>query len=491
MPGRNMKRAMVTLSIVFLLVTAALAFNSVGYAAYAVQEAVISAVDRQLPTPEQIDASAEANRRVARKSLPAVVHIILYRLRRELESEPRRQSTRQGSGVIIKADEGIILTISRLVGDADEIEVRLHDGRKFNAELIGADKHTGVAVIKIDADNLFQLPIGDSDLLTVGQPVMTIGNPFGYEGSVSKGIVSDLDNEGFIQTDAVMNPGNGGGPLVNMSAEIVGICAAIRTTTGSFNGIGLAIPSSRFERVLPSLMRGEKVVRGYLGVMMSSVSDAPDIAGLPHAFQELGWSESYGVHVSEVLADSPADESGIREEDILVNFNGVPITSTTKLTDEIAYTSPGDRVVFDIWRDKHTVRVQVVVGRLPQGFSTSTTRSRLEPRDEKNTVGGPVLVEAKLPELGIEVRVLNKRLVQTYELQDVTTRGVVVTGVDAQEVEGTEQIKRGDVIVAVNGNSVRNVRDLKKWLAAARNEGAVDLRLRNRKGTRHVSLQLR
>jgi len=122
---------------------------------------------------------------------------------------------------------------------------------------------------------------------------------------------------------------------------------------------------------------------------------------------------------------------------------------------------------------------------LPNGHCT------LEPRDEKNTVGGSVPVEAKLPELGIEVRVLNKRLVQTYELQDVTTHGVVVTGVDAQEVEGTEQIKRGDVIVAVNGNNVRNVRDLKKWLAAARNEGVVDLRLRNRKGTRHVSLQLR
>ena len=491
MPGRNVKRAMVTLSIVFLLVTAAVEPNFVGDTAYAVENAVLSAVDYQLPTPAEVDERARVNRLVARKALPAVVHIICHQLRRELEKQPRRQTISRGSGVIIKADEGIILTVSGLVGDADEIEVRLHDGRKFNAELISTDKHTGVATIKIDAKNLFQLPIGDSDLLKVGDPVMTIGNPFGYEGSVSKGIVSDLDNEGFIQTDAVMNPGNGGGPLVNMSAEIVGICAAIRTTTGSFNGIGLAIPSSHFERVLPSLMRGEKVVRGYLGVMMSSVSDAPDRAGLSDAFQKLGWSKSYGVHVSNVLADSPADESGIREDDILVNFNGVPITSTTKLIDEIAYTSPGDGVVFDIWRDQHAVRVQVVVGRQPQGFSTSTTRSRLAPRDEKNTVGGPVLVEAKLPELGIEVRVLNKRLVQTYELQDVTTHGVVVTGVHAQEVEGTEQVKRGDVIVAVNGNIVRNVRDLRKWLAAARNAGAVDLRLRNRKGTRHVSLQLR
>ncbi len=505
MPRIELKSALTAFAVTLLLAIVALQINAVGQAAYIAERVILSAVDRQLPTPAEVDELARVNRLVARKALPAVVHIITKsqpqwdslteeekkevreRGSRRLEERLKRPAQAQGSGVIIDAGKGIILTNNHVVDDADEIEVRLHDGRRFDATVIGTDPLTDLAVIQIPADNLFDLAIGDSDALQVGDPVMTIGNPFGYEGSVSKGIVSALDRaqvnllvyEGFIQTDAVINPGNSGGPLVNMRAEVVGINSAIESTTGSFNGIGLAIPSVRVQEILPMLMQGEQIVRGFLGVNMKDVQDSMKSAA------ELEWDKTYGVIVSEIVNGSPVDEAGIRPRDILVNADGEPIPSMTELKEMIAHTRPGETVVLDIWRSGKLLSTQVVVGRRPQTLAARENRTRRPREDDSGDDEG----NDALASMGLDVQVLNVDLAREYHLQSVASEGVVVTKVARHSAASSNDVKPGDLIVAVNGTIVRSLDQFNALLKNLANEDSIDLRLRNRKGSRHVQLE--
>ena len=505
MPRIELKSALTAFAVTLLLAIVALQFNAVGQAAYIAERVILSAVDRQLPTPAEVDELARVNRLVARKALPAVVHIITKsqpqwdslteeekkdvreRGSRRLEERLKRPAQAQGSGVIIDAHDGIILTNNHVVDGADDIEVRLHDGRRFDATVIGTDPPTDLAVIQIPAENLFELAIGDSNALQVGDPVMTIGNPFGYEGSVSKGIVSALDRaqvnlieyEGFIQTDAVINPGNSGGPLVNMRAEVVGINTAIESTTGSFNGIGLAIPSARVQEVLPMLMRGEQIVRGFLGVEMRDVQNATQSA------EQLGWDKTFGVIVSKVVIRSPVDEAGIQTEDILVNLDGVAIPNMTELKERIAYAKPGDRIVLDIWRSSQLVSVEVVVGRRPQNLAARQSRSERRQEENPGDDGG----NDTLTSMGLDVQVLDEDLARQYHLQSVASEGVVVTKVARHSAASSNDVKPGDLIVAVNGTIVRSLDQFNALLKNLANEDSIDFRLRNRKGSRHVQLE--
>ena len=407
--------------------------------------------------------------------------------RRNQERRNRRPVRAQGSGVIIDAENGYILTNNHVVDNADEIEIRLHDGRRFDATVIGTDPPTDLAVIQIPAENLFDLAIGDSDALQVGDPVMTIGNPFGLTGSVSKGIVSALDRsavnlivyEGFIQTDAVINPGNSGGPLVNMRAEVVGINTAIESTTGSFNGIGLAIPSARVQEVLPMLMQGEQIVRGFLGVNMRDVQDSEESA------EKLGWHDTHGVIVTEVVEGSPVDEVGIQKDDILVNADGRLIPNLTELKEMIAHTRPGEKVVLDIWRSGKLYSTQVVVGRRPHIFATRENRTgRTSEEDSASDDGDDALAF-----LGLDVQVLDVDLARKYRLQSVASKGVVVISVARRSAASSNDVKPGDLIVAVNGIVVRSLDQRNALVKYLGDEHSIDLRLRNRKGSRHVQLE--
>ncbi|MCG3138251.1 MAG: Periplasmic serine endoprotease DegP [Phycisphaerae bacterium] len=497
-----------TLILVGCAALVAWQFNLAGRLAFAIEQAVLQAVDDQLPTSDQLAELAKVNRLVVRRALPTVVHIMTTSAAtanphgemdmENLPEEWRRYFERQfqnpqgprmglGSGVIIDAEQGYILTNNHVAGDAEKIEVRLPDGRRYDGKLIGNDPPTDIAVIQIPADNLVALPLGDSDQLEVGDPVMTIGNPSGLDGTVSQGIVSALnrsqlgiiDYEGFIQTDAVIIPGNSGGPMVNMRAEIVGINTAMQTNSGGFSGIGFAVPSSRIKKILPTLLKGEKVVRGYLGVEIASAKDRPEDA------KKVDWDKLYGVVVSRVISGSPAEEAGIKANDVLTNLNGEPMQTSSQLIDIVAYTPPGATIVFDVWRDKKMVSLQLVVGRQPENFSTRPGLYRPEYKDAPN----PEAEVTHIDTLGLRLETLSPQLVREYHLEQVTDQGAVVTGVEAGSTAEQLGVKPGEVLVAINGNPVQTAEQAKAELEKSDPAKGLDLRLRSAQGSRHLRLQ--
>ena len=300
-----------------------------------------------------------------------------------LEQETLTLPSGFGSGFIIDADEGYIVTNDHVIAGADTIRVHLSDGRRLEAHVLGRDPRSDVALIQIDASNLHELPVGDSGLIEVGDDVLAVGNPFGLDGSFSRGIISakgrssidihGVEYKGFLQTDAVINPGNSGGPLVNMRGEVIGMNTAIATESGHYDGVGFAIPAKRILQLVPSLVRGEPVLRGYLGVSIISVVDAHDAA------HELGWEEYYGVIIREVLAAGPAESGGMASGDVVLEIDGHKMRNTADLIDLIGETPPGETVDLLVWRDgaKQTIRVEV--GQQPEGF---TTRPRILPTPE-------------------------------------------------------------------------------------------------------------
>lgn len=280
-----------------------------------------------------------------------------------------------GSGVIIDAERGFILTNNHVIDGSDKVRVQLYDGRRLDAEVVGADPRSDLAVVCIDATGLHELELGDSDALRVGDAVYTVGNPFGLGGTFSKGVISALDRssmihlnveyQNFIQTDALINPGNSGGPLVNTHGQVVGINTAIATDTGQFVGVGFAIPAKRAKRIVPALIAGQEVVRGFLGVQIRNVIGSATPA------EELQWPHGYGVLVTDVLADSPAQEGGLLPDDIISTIEGHRLQNPSDLTDLIAMQSPGSTVTLDVWREGRSQKLAIKVGRQPRGFTTS------------------------------------------------------------------------------------------------------------------------
>jgi len=276
--------------------------------------------------------------------------------------EPPRGRQSLGSGVIASAD-GYIVTNGHVVADADEIVVRLSDHSEYPAKVVGIDARTDVALLKIQAQNLPALPFGDSDKLEVGEPVMAIGNPFGLEQTVTTGIVSAKERfigsgpyDDFIQTDASVNPGNSGGPLVDTRGTLVGINTAIFSQTGGSVGIGFAIPVNLAKDVLRQLKDRGEVVRGFLGVSVGPVT--------PEARTAAKLESSRGALVAETVAGSPAAGAGIKPGDIIVAFQGEPIQNPHDLTRRVAGTPPGTKVALRVLRNGRETPVEATLGRL-------------------------------------------------------------------------------------------------------------------------------
>jgi serine protease Do len=275
-----------------------------------------------------------------------------------------RKQSGLGSGVIVDKD-GYILTNNHVIKGADEIKVKLSDKREFKGKVIGADPKTDLAVIKIDSNHLPVIKLGDSGKLKVGETVIAIGNPFGLNQTVTSGIVSATgranvgiaDYEDFIQTDAAINPGNSGGALVNVKGELVGINTAIFSTSGGYQGIGFAIPSSMAKAVMENLIKKGKVVRGWLGVSIQPVT--PEIA------KQFALKGEKGALVGDVVENGPAEKAGIQRGDVIIEYDGHEINDPSSLRNSVATTPPGKKSAVNVIRDGKVQTIDVVIAELP------------------------------------------------------------------------------------------------------------------------------
>ena len=349
-----------------------------------------------------------------------------------------------GSGVIVSED-GYILTNNHVVEDAEKLTVQLIDEREVEAEIVGLDPRTDLAVIKVDLNELSVLPFGDSDKLRVGEWVMAVGNPLGRNHTVTAGIVSakgrnrvlpvDGSYENFIQTDAAINPGNSGGALVDLEGNLMGINTAIATRTGGYQGIGFAVPANMARDIMTRLVEDGRVTRGYLGVMINNLDEV--------VAESMGLENSNGVLIEGITDDGPARDSNLQREDVVVALNGKEVEDTDDLRNRIADMAPGTVVELDVMRDGEPVTVAIELGELPDGDPTRTA-SREEPRER-----------SPASNLGIDVMDITREWSRIYE----SGSGVVVAQVRSGSVAEDRGLQRGDLIREVNGEAVSSVQE--------------------------------
>jgi len=365
------------------------------------------------------------------------------------DEQPKREFRQRGlgSGVIVSAD-GQILTNNHVVENADTIIVRTFNGHKYTARVVGTDPKTDIAVLKIDADGLEFLSIGDSDALQVGEMVLAVGSPMSQNlaYTVTQGIVSAkgrsnvglADYEDFIQTDAAINPGNSGGPLVNLDGELVGINTAIASRTGGFMGIGFAVPSNMAVRIMNSLVSDGRVVRGWLGVMIQDINEE-----LAEAFN---LESMDGVLVSDITADSPALRAGFETGDIIIQMDGKPIRNMAQLRNQVAGTAPGTSVKFAVLRDGKKQDLTVLLAELPSNQPITSRGSNYEDL------------------LGFSVSTPTSEMADQYGL-DRTAKGVVVTAVDPTGAAYRAGLRNGDMIQAIDRQNIENMDQFTKAVA--------------------------
>ena len=347
-----------------------------------------------------------------------------------------------GSGVIVTKD-GYILTNNHVVDEADEVKVVLQDGREFTGKVVGKDPKTDVAVLKIDAKDLPYLEMADSDKIEVGDIVLAIGNPFGIGQTVTMGMVSamgratlGLDYEDFIQTDAAINPGNSGGALVDTEGRLVGINTAILSRSGGNQGIGFAIPTSLARDVMDNLIRDGHVTRGYMGVMIQDVT--------PAISRQFDLKDRKGALVGDVVPKGPADKSGLKSGDIILEFAGKPVRDSRNLKLQVARVKPGESVPVKVLRDGSTKSLNVKVDELPGP-------EKLAKRDAQNGDENEALK-------GVAVSDLNSQIRRQFNVPN-EVRGAVVTDVEDGSAAAEAGLKPGDVILEINRKSVQGAED--------------------------------
>ena len=376
------------------------------------------------------------------------------------EGSPRRRAPRQpqgqgrlvpsgvGSGVIVSS-EGYILTNNHVVDEADKVEVELNDNRKFTAKVIGADPPSDVAVIKINAAGLPTLPFGDSDRVEIGDLVLAVGNPLGIGQTVTMGIISAKGRqslgrdegsfEDFLQTDAAINQGNSGGALVNLRGELIGIPSQILSRTGGNIGIGFAIPTKMARNVMDQLVRGGKVRRGKLGIVIQDID--PDIA------KQFGYSGANGAFVQDVEKGDPADQAGVKPGDIITEYQGQRVTDSSQLKNLASQTAPGTTVRFKVWRGGSERDLTAKLVERDDLGKDSGKRSKSEPAGSSPGALSGVSVENITPEWAKKLNL------------EPSTRGVVVVDVDPDSNAAAAGLRPGHVIESVAKQPVTNVNE--------------------------------
>jgi len=396
------------------------------------------------------------------------------------QREWKQTITGLGSGVIIDGKEGYILTNNHVVADADKLRVTLADKRTFTAEVKGTDPNTDIAIIvlvdKDKGDKLPQARLGRSENVRVGDWVLAIGSPYGLPQTVTAGIVSAKGRasvipdssmiQDFIQTDAAINRGNSGGPLVNLDGDVVGINTAIFSSSGGYDGIGFAIPIDMVNEILNELIEKGKVTRGLIGVMIGDVASVSD-----ELAESLDIDVDYGAFVSGVIEDSPADEAGIQAGDVVLEFDGERIETSKELQRRAAATAPGTEVRVVVLRDGRKKNLSVTLGEM----TDESAREPTAPFGETD--------------LGMSVRELTPELARRFEI-DEDTEGVVVTRVESGSPAARAGLNPGAVILEVNREPVKTVAEFNKATEKSRDDKSVLLLVQQEGMTRLVAIRL-
>lgn len=359
------------------------------------------------------------------------------------EGEFKAQSLDSGVVVRVDGEYGYILTNNHVVADMDELKVKLSDKREFDAEIVGTDEQTDLAVIKIKGENLVPAKMGDSDEMKQGQWAIAIGNPFGLTHTVSVGVVSAIGRSGvgianyenFIQTDAAINPGNSGGPLVNIKGDVIGINTAIFTRSGGYQGIGFAIPVNMAKAVLRDLIDKGKVTRGWLGVAIQNMDES--------LAEQFGVAVTDGVLISDVQDGSPAKEAGFERGDILIGYDNKAMSDVNQLRNTVAQTEVGTEVKVKVLRKGKEKVLTVKIGEQPSDLFASA--------------GSPIGKD-----LGMTVQDLTEELANSFGYEG--ENGVVVSGVEPGSPAAQSDVKEGDLIKEVNRVKINGVKEFREAL---------------------------
>ncbi|MGD0091938.1 MAG: DegQ family serine endoprotease [Planctomycetota bacterium] len=349
--------------------------------------------------------------------------------------DQRFEQRGMGSGLIVSAD-GYVLTNNHVVSDADNIEVKLSGGKNYPAKVVGTDRKTDLAVLKIDAKDLIPAQLGNSDNIQIGEWVLAIGNPFNLDHTVTQGIVSAkgrsnvgiTDYEDFLQTDAAINPGNSGGPLVNLHGEVIGINTAIASQTGSFAGVGFAIPINRAKAVKDSLISKGHVERGWLGVLIQNLDE--DMA------KSFGYEGTKGALVGNVNKGSPAEKAGMKDGDIVTKYGGKPVENVMQLREYVASTNPNSKVEIEVFRDG---KRQMLAAQVTEQEAQAVAAGGSEPTDK----------------LGLTLQNLTPESAQKLGLAD--QKGVYISEVEPGSLAAHAGLHPGDVVTGLNGVPVNDL----------------------------------
>ena len=360
-----------------------------------------------------------------------------------MPNEPREKRG-LGSGVIVNADEGLIITNAHVIEDADEIIVTLKDKRQLEAEIVGTDKKTDIALIKVSAKKLAELQIAKASEVRVGDYVIAVGNPFGLSHSVTSGIVSALgrDNgsgdgyQDFIQTDASINPGNSGGALVNSKGELIGINSAIISRSGGNQGIGFAVPTNIVQAVMRQLISYGEVRRGRIGVLIGDIT--------PTLKEALDLTTLDGALVSQVVEDSPAEKAGLKRDDVIISFNGGAIKDASDIRNAVGLVEPGERYTITYLREGRKIKRRIEVEAVDENDEQSDSLA-MNNGPEKKTFSGATLTNIPVD--------LNLR---------GGSKGVYVSAVELGSKAQRAGLVKGDIIRSINRRDVQNLESFNK-----------------------------
>jgi len=390
---------------------------------------------------------------------------------------PRREfeTTSLGSGFIISAD-GYVLTNHHVIAEAESIRVRMSDRSEYEAEVVGSDPRSDIALLKVDAEGLPTVAMDDSGTVEVGEWVMAIGTPFGFEHSVSVGVVSalgrSLPNDAyvpFIQTDVAINPGNSGGPLFNLDGEVIGINSQIYSRTGGYQGVSFAIPADVAMEVVRDLREDGKVTRGWLGVLVQDVDR--ELA------ESFGMDQAAGALVAQVVPEGPAAEAGLKPGDVITEFNGEPLPESGSLPPLVGRSAPDKEVTLTVLRSGEERNIEVTLGELPEEDAAARAHGGSPGKPDSATKGAD--------RLGLRVEPVPGQLRQRLEVEG----GVVIADVERGPAARIG-LRRGDVISMLAGERIRGVEHFHEVIAGLEAGQQVPVLVHRGQGPRFMALEV-